>query len=50
MKVVAEGVDQIATSRTFKEMDCDFIQGYYYSKPLPSGRTCCISFELWEIA
>jgi diguanylate cyclase len=33
--VVAEGVDDIDTLTILKEMQCQKIQGYYYSKPLP---------------
>ena len=32
--VVAEGAEQIETINLLKEMKCDIIQGYYYSKPL----------------
>ena len=31
MKVIAEGVEQCATSKITRKMDCDIIQGYYYS-------------------
>ncbi len=35
IKVVAEGVEMIEQVETLKIVDCDMIQGYYYSKPLP---------------
>ena len=35
MKLVAEGVETEEQYETLKEMGCDFIQGYYFSKPLP---------------
>ena len=35
MKVVAEGVEQDKQVELLREMGCDIIQGYYYSKPLP---------------
>src|SRR5690606_672226 len=48
IKVVAEGVETKDQMKLLKEMDCDIIQGYYYSKPLPS--TELLDFlELWEI-
>ncbi len=33
-KVVAEGVETQAQLASLMALDCDFIQGYYYSKPL----------------
>lgn len=35
MQVVAEGAETQAQVDFLKESGCDFIQGYYYSKPLP---------------
>ncbi|MCJ8321989.1 MAG: EAL domain-containing protein [Colwellia sp.] len=34
MKVVAEGVEGIETLNKLKEIKCDIVQGYYFSKPL----------------
>lgn len=34
MKVVAEGVESKEQKDCLKEMNCDMIQGFYYSKPL----------------
>ena len=34
MKVVAEGVESKEQRDCLKEMHCDMIQGFYYSKPL----------------
>lgn len=34
-EIVAEGVENIETLNILKEMKCEKIQGYYYSKPLP---------------
>jgi diguanylate cyclase (GGDEF)-like protein len=33
--VVAEGVESSAQLRSLSENDCDIIQGYYFSKPIP---------------
>jgi EAL domain-containing protein (putative c-di-GMP-specific phosphodiesterase class I) len=33
--VVAEGVEDEVQLNTLKEMGCDLIQGYYFSKPVP---------------
>ncbi len=34
LKTIAEGVETIENLEMLKEMGCDIIQGYYYSKPL----------------
>ncbi len=36
MKVVAEGVETAEQLEQLKTMNCPFIQGYYYSRPLPA--------------
>jgi len=36
LKVVAEGVETKEQLSVLKERDCDYIQGYYFSKPLPA--------------
>lgn len=35
LQVVAEGVESSAQLRSLRENDCDIIQGYYFSKPIP---------------
>ena len=40
--VVAEGVEDRATMLRLRELGCDSIQGYYFSKPLPAQE-----FESW---
>lgn len=37
LMVVAEGVETQAQLRSLTENDCDIIQGYYYSKPIPEA-------------
>ena len=34
MKVLAEGVDNKHHVELLKEIGCDFLQGYYFSRPL----------------
>jgi len=34
LKVVAEGVETLAACDLLAEMDCDYVQGYYVSRPL----------------
>jgi diguanylate cyclase (GGDEF)-like protein len=35
LQVIAEGVETSAQLRSLTENDCDIIQGYYFSKPIP---------------
>ncbi len=35
MEIVVEGVETKETMQQFTQLDCDYIQGYYFSKPLP---------------
>ena len=37
LKVVAEGVEDEATVRALKALNCDLVQGYVYSQALPAG-------------
>ncbi|OUS24416.1 hypothetical protein A9Q99_24725 [Gammaproteobacteria bacterium 45_16_T64] len=37
LKVVAEGVETEAQLIRLKELACDYVQGFYYSKPLPEN-------------
>jgi len=36
MKVVAEGVENVAQLEQLRALECDFVQGYYYSPPVPA--------------
>ena len=38
MLVVAEGVETLQHVELLAEMNCDILQGYYYSKPLPHDK------------
>ena len=35
MEIVVEGVETKETLHEFTELECDYIQGYYFSKPIP---------------
>ncbi|WP_194725633.1 bifunctional diguanylate cyclase/phosphodiesterase [Noviherbaspirillum malthae] len=39
MKVVAEGVESVEQARVLKSLQCDEIQGYFVSRPLPPSET-----------
>ena len=45
MKVVAEGVEEADQLERLKRIGCDYVQGYYYSKPLPADE-----FEAFVLA
>lgn len=36
LKVTAEGVETKVQADALKELDCDEIQGFYFSRPIPS--------------
>ncbi len=37
MEIVAEGIETETLVQRFSDMDCEYIQGYYYSKPIPKN-------------
>ena len=43
--VVAEGVEDEATATQLRELGCDLVQGYFYTRPLPPAE-----FERWLAA
>lgn len=43
IEVVAEGIEDPEQVQALKAMNCDYIQGYIYSKPIPLDQ-----FELWR--
>lgn len=40
MQVVAEGIESIAQVRILRQMQCDYVQGYVFSKPLNGVDFC----------
>ena len=42
MTIVAEGIEDQETSDFLRDLDCDLIQGYFVSPPLPKEK-----FETW---
>ena len=37
LKVVAEGVETVEQLNILREQGCDYVQGYFFSKPLPAS-------------
>lgn len=42
LKVVAEGVENLATAHMLQKLDCEELQGFYFSRPLP-----VLALEAW---
>lgn len=40
LQVVAEGVEEANILRYLRKIECDLVQGYYFSKPLPNEEYC----------
>jgi EAL domain-containing protein (putative c-di-GMP-specific phosphodiesterase class I) len=43
LHVVAEGIENIKVWKFLQEMNCDYGQGYYMSRPIPVS-----DFEAWH--
>jgi EAL domain-containing protein (putative c-di-GMP-specific phosphodiesterase class I) len=37
-RIVIEGVESEEMAREVAEMGCEYLQGYYYAKPVPSAK------------
>ena len=48
LKVVCEGVETDEQNCLVSESDCDYIQGWYYSKPLPENKAKDFVNEYWH--
>jgi EAL domain-containing protein (putative c-di-GMP-specific phosphodiesterase class I) len=38
LRVVAEGVENLATANSLRELGCDELQGFHFSRPLPAAQ------------
>jgi len=36
IKVIAEGIENKQTAALLEELECDYLQGYYFGKPMPT--------------
>ena len=44
MEIVVEGVESREMAQKLIQLGCDYLQGYYFSKPLPANKFMeCIS-------
>ena len=46
LDVVAEGVETEAQAQLLKSMDCEYVQGYYYSRPVDPNATHILLSEM----
>ena len=49
MKTVAEGVETEADKQILNELDCDFLQGYYFARPMPLGDIVEWAEKYWNV-
>ncbi|MBF0470185.1 MAG: EAL domain-containing protein [Gammaproteobacteria bacterium] len=45
LQLVAEGVEELDQLQLLQQLECDFIQGYYFSRPLPAAE-----FRAWLLS
>ncbi len=48
LKVVAEGIEQFEQVVRLSEVDCDYIQGYYFSRPLEAEQIPSMHLTVYE--
>jgi diguanylate cyclase (GGDEF)-like protein/PAS domain S-box-containing protein len=49
MRATAEGVETLAHAVALKQMDCDCLQGYYFSRPVPAADIAALLTRHWPI-
>jgi diguanylate cyclase (GGDEF)-like protein/PAS domain S-box-containing protein len=49
MSVTAEGVETLEQARVLKGMDCDSMQGFYFSRPELADRICALLDRRWVL-
>lgn len=45
MHIVVEGIETEESLQQFKELKCDYVQGYYFSKPVPEKEFVSYVYE-----
>ena len=48
LSVVAEGVETKEQLALLAELDCNFVQGYYLSKPIPAKQLLDLSAHFYK--
>ncbi len=49
MRVTAEGVETIEQARVLKAMACDYMQGYYFSRPVAAAQIPALLSQRWSL-
>jgi diguanylate cyclase (GGDEF)-like protein len=49
VEVTAEGVETLAQAQALKAMDCDTLQGYYFSRPVPAPAIPALLGRRWPL-
>ena len=47
LRVVAEGIEDVATLDLLSELGCDLAQGYFISRPMPANK---LSFQQLDVS
>ncbi len=47
--VTAEGVETLEQARILKELNCEILQGYYFSRPIPAGDIPATLSKSWPL-
>ena len=48
MSCVAEGIETIEQVEFFKKNQCQHLQGYYFSKPVPAEKISALLEKMWQ--
>lgn len=48
LTVIAEGIETLDQVERLRDAECDYIQGYFYSRPLPPGQIADIHLHQFE--
>jgi len=48
MRVTAEGVENAEQARMLKSLGCDFLQGYYFSRPVAAADIAAFHSRTWQ--
>jgi diguanylate cyclase (GGDEF)-like protein len=49
IEVTAEGVETLAQAQSLKAMDCDTLQGFYFSRPVPAPDIPALLARCWPL-
>lgn len=50
LSVTAEGVETLEQAQALKNMDCDMLQGFFFSNPVPAGHIPVLLTKRWSLS